>query len=351
MNFSGLGDYFPEIILVFCLSVVVLWIVCLVKVILSWYVAVTWVPKRGKNPQVSLIVGGSKGLGLALAHELLDRGSSIILVGRGTMALNAAVDELQSCATDQKVVGFAGDAADEDWMFSTFLKLYDDKFLPDWIIANAGASRPGFATDSFGDYKTQIFSNYFTSTSIISALMKLAKLKSKNGAGKIMGSTNIQDLKAILPKRLVFVGSFLSLTSFIGYSAYSGSKYALKGLSDALRSEFSFLGVKVHFYTPANMDTPGFALENEIKPQITAEIEGQASTSSPKDAALALIGGIYRERYLITNDLLGELVRVCANVSGARPNPISEAFASPGLSLALGIWSFMVDRDVKKHFS
>jgi short-subunit dehydrogenase len=350
MNFAGLHDFIPEIIILFIATIVVIWIVSIVKVIVSWYLSTTWV-RNGTAPKVSLIVGGSKGLGLALAHELLERGSSIILVGRGKEAIDAAVNELQSCAQSQKVVGFVGDAADDDWMLQTLTKLYDDNLMPDWIIANAGTSRPGFAADSFDDFRKQISSNYFTSTSIINALMKLAKLKSKKEDSKIMGLLTKKDLKAVLPKRLVFVGSFLSLTSFIGYSAYSGSKYALKGLSDALRSEFSFLDVKVHFYCPANMDTPGFALENEIKPKITAQIEGQASTSSPKDAALALIGGIFRERYVITNDLIGELVRVCANVSGPRPNPLSEAFASPVISLALEVFSFMVDRDVKNHFA
>lgn len=351
MNFSALRDYVGEIIVILLLSVVIVWMLSVLKVILSWYISTTWVPQdKNKHPKISLIVGGSKGLGLALAHELLERGSSIILIGRGKEALDAAVDELKSCAQNQKVIGFLGDAADDEWMFKTFMQLYDDNFMPDWIIANAGSSRPGFVADSFPDLKKQINANYFTSTSIITALMKLAKVKSKKGS-KIMGSLSKEDLKAVLPKRLVFVGSFLSLTSFIGYSAYSGSKYALKGFSDALRSEFSFLGVKVHFYCPANMDTPGFALENQIKPKITAQIEGQASTSSPKDAALALIGGIFRDRYVISNDLIGELVRVCANVSGPRPNPLSEAFASPVISLALGVFSFMVDRDVKKHFA
>lgn len=296
MNFTALRDYIGEIVIVFILSIIVIVILSIVKVVISWFLSVSWISKSNKLPKVALIVGGSKGLGLAIAHELLERGASIILIGRGKEALNYAMDELKSCAKDQKVIGYSGDAADEEWMYKTFSQLYDLNLLPDWIIANAGSSRPGFAADSSMDYRNQITANYFTSTSIISSLMKLAKVKSNKKGTAIMGSLSKEDLIAVLPKRLVFVGSFLSLTSFIGYSAYSGSKYALKGLADALRSEFVFLGVKVHLYCPANMDTPGFAEENAIKPKITAKIEGQAATSSPKDAALALIGGILSER-------------------------------------------------------
>ena len=300
MNFTALRDYTGEVIIIVLLSLLVIFLFSILKVVISWLISVSWISKSEKYPKVALIVGGSKGLGLALAHELLERGANIILIGRGQDALDSAVDELKSCAkSDQKVVSYGGDSANEDWMFETFSKLYDLEFMPDWIIANAGSSRPGLAADSFDDYRKQISANYFTCTAIIAALMKLAKVKSNIKESKdsaIMGSVSKKDLMSVLPKRLVFVGSVLSLTSFIGYSAYSGSKYALKGLSDALRSELKFLGVKVHLYCPANMDTPGFEKENQIKPKITADIEGNASTSSPKDAALALIGGILCER-------------------------------------------------------
>ena len=60
-----------------------------------------------------------------------------------------------------------------------------------------------------------------------------------------------------IPSKIILVGSVLSTLSFIGYSAYSGSKYALRGFADALRSELKPLGVDVSLYFPGNMDTPG----------------------------------------------------------------------------------------------
>lgn len=129
-----------------------------------------------------------------------------------------------------------------------------------------------------------------------------------------------------LPSRIVFVGSVMSILSFIGFSGYAGifcttfnyiaSKYAIKGFSDAMRSELKPLGVKVHLYMPGNMSTPGFENENLTKPLITAQIEGDSQTISPKEAARFLLSSLMNERYYISNDILGELARISVNGGG-----------------------------------
>ena len=63
--------------------------------------------------------------------------------------------------------------------------------------------------------------NYFSAVSVTQAVVKAMK---KNGHGAI-----------------VFVSSQAGQLSFYGYSAYSGSKFALRGLAEALYSEVSFI--------------------------------------------------------------------------------------------------------------
>jgi 3-dehydrosphinganine reductase len=67
---------------------------------------------------------------------------------------------------------------------------------------------------------------------------------------------------------------------------------------------------------PGNMDTPGFTSENLLKPKITAEIEGNSQTVSPENAAKFLLASVISKRYLISNDILGELARVSVNGGG-----------------------------------
>jgi NAD(P)-dependent dehydrogenase (short-subunit alcohol dehydrogenase family) len=57
----------------------------------------------------ALITGASRGLGLALAHALAQRGWRLIIDGRGAAALQAACNELAALTT---VTAINGDVAD-----------------------------------------------------------------------------------------------------------------------------------------------------------------------------------------------------------------------------------------------
>ena len=57
------------------------------------------------------------------------------------------------------------------------------------------------------------------------------------------------------------------MLSYIGYCAYSPSKYAVKGLADGLRMELQRCNIRVGCIYPPNMDTPCLKKENETKPE------------------------------------------------------------------------------------
>ena len=61
--------------------------------------------------------------------------------------------------------------------------------------------------------------------------------------------------------KIVFVSSMLGLLSFAGYSAYSPTKFAIRGLADTLRNELKRYNIDVHIFFPGNIDSPGYAVE------------------------------------------------------------------------------------------
>ncbi len=63
---------------------------------------------------IAVITGGSQGLGLALAHELVADGWSLVLDARRRERLDAAVERLRAVAAPHggQVVGIAGDVTD-----------------------------------------------------------------------------------------------------------------------------------------------------------------------------------------------------------------------------------------------
>ncbi|KAJ3193781.1 3-dehydrosphinganine reductase [Irineochytrium annulatum] len=336
---------------------------------------------RGKH---ILVTGASKGLGKAIAIELAKAGADVTLMARGQdrdaegkSSLDHAANECRAAAakvsSKQHTPGTIRTAAVDAGRYEEVVEKVREVVReagahPYWIIANAGGATPGFLADQtnvmgWNAVDSMMTQNYMTAVNVVRAALVVAKEVGKLGAGAKVADDRGRSAKpwsivglkgqeqVAFPARVVLVGSVLSVMSFIGYSSYSASKYALRGLADGLRSEFAAIKTRVHMYLPANMDTPGFAKENETKPKITAQIEGTASTMTAEKAGQVLLGGVLNERYFITNDILGELIRVVSHGPAPRPNPVTEALALPFISLILSIWVYFSDWDVSSHFS
>jgi short-subunit dehydrogenase len=109
---------------------------------------------------------------------------------------------------------------------------------------------------------------------------------------------SLYTVKSALPSlikskgHLVIVSSAIVFNSFIGYSNYSATKMALKGLADSLRNELQLYDIGVTLFAPANIDTEGFVEENKTKPKETKEIEGASPAQNPNITADYLIKGL-----------------------------------------------------------
>lgn len=91
--------------------------------------------------------------------------------------------------------------------------------------------------------------------------------------------------------KIVFVGSSLSLLSFVGFSTYSPGKFALRGLAETLRSEGLLYGVDVKIFYAPTMRSPGLEVENSTKPAITSKFEEDDEVLESDQAAHVLLKG------------------------------------------------------------
>jgi 3-dehydrosphinganine reductase len=74
-----------------------------------------------------------------------------------------------------------------------------------------------------------------------------------------------------------------------GYTAYAGSKWALRGLAEALQMELKPFNVYVSVSYPPDTNTPGYQVEMLDKPAITkalCETSTLCSGSSPRYSTL-----------------------------------------------------------------
>lgn len=97
----------------------------------------------GLSDATAVVVGGSRGMGLASARCLADEGARLALVGRTTASLDAAVAELADRGRGD-VVGFAvdiGDAAAVDQLFADIANRFNGAL--NVLVNTVGPGAPG----------------------------------------------------------------------------------------------------------------------------------------------------------------------------------------------------------------
>jgi 3-dehydrosphinganine reductase len=178
---------------------------------------------------------------------------------------------------------------------------------PYLLINSAGVTHPGL----FQDLEPEIFHrlmaiNYFGAVNTTRAVLPgmLAR-----GSGHII---NISSLSGQI--------------ATIGYTAYAASKFALRGFTDALRSELKPLGIRLSIVFPPDTDTPQLAYENEFKPPVVKALGSFAGLVSPEYVAKVTLGEAAQGRYIIVPGLESKLWYRVYGLAGDLSYPILDWF-------------------------
>ncbi|EQC34982.1 hypothetical protein SDRG_07778 [Saprolegnia diclina VS20] len=232
-----------------------------------------------------LITGGSQGLGFAIATQYARAGAKITIVARHLHALETARLALAALSA-HPVCSLVGDVTDAKAMQRAIAaaNIFHAR-VTDHVICNAGVSVPGLLLDQeMAILQRHMDVNYFGALHTVKAA--LPAMVARGGGG-----------------RFIFINSGAGLVAFAGFAQYASSKYALRGLADALRNELCLYKMHVHCFYPGSIDTNMYAEEQPTKPEMTKAIEGTTDLVSPDVAAASLMRGIARGSYAITNDV------------------------------------------------
>jgi 3-dehydrosphinganine reductase len=99
--------------------------------------------------------------------------------------------------------------------------------------------------------------------------------------------------------KIVFVASQCGLMSCVGYTSYSPSKFAVRGLAEGLRNELLPFQIGVSIAFPGNMKTPGFEMEQMVKPKQTKQIEEGEPLQEPTEVARAMVHSLQKHEFAI----------------------------------------------------
>ena len=183
---------------------------------------------------IAVVTGASSGIGAATAHRLAQlRGTHLILVARREHRLGALADALESasiCAADMTDAAAATRIA-------AFVRERHGRL--DLLVNNAGATWPGtFAEGGLGGVERHMELNFFAAVRLTEALLPM--------------------LRASAPSAIVNVASVAGWVARARSGAYSASKSAMIGWSEALRQEEATAGVHVGLVLPGFVATEGF---------------------------------------------------------------------------------------------
>lgn len=208
--------------------------------------------RKGKKRKINfdhakvLILGGTSGLGSALAHILHTSKADVTISAR-----NQTTNIFRFLKIDVTDI-------------TTFNESSSDY---DFIFCCAGGVVPGFFKDINIDvYREQMTLNYLGT---LNALSHFSKTNKK-------------------PFSFIMIASTVALFTFPGYSAYAPTKCALKSFYDSAVLELKRDNIDLYIFYVNSMQTPGFDAENRIKPEFTKSIEGTKGMC-PKKAARILL--------------------------------------------------------------
>jgi len=281
------------------------------------------------------VTGGTSGLGLAVAQRLVRLGAHVSIVARNKDNLATALESLgkNRISDDQilKSYSFSLDTAKAAAEAIEAASAAHEGRVPDAFFLCAGASKPMFYLEmTEEDHTGGMNTGYWLQAwSAFAAAKKLAQ----------------QGIKG----RIAFVGSTLSYMSFVGYASYSPAKYALRGLSDALRSELLLYGITVQMFFPNTMLTPGYEEECKTRPKITSKIEDGDQPSTAEEAAKAMVDGVQKGLAHITCDFLTSLFRASSRGSTPHSNYIIDGVYDAVAYFAVPIWRRYTDAMVVAH--
>jgi 3-dehydrosphinganine reductase len=244
-----------------------------------------------------LVTGGSSGIGLAVAKLLAARGARLTLVARDPVRLAAAAAGVAELASGSAVGTASVDVADSAALAGAVTDAVEERGPVDVVVTAAGGAHPGYF-EQLDDavFREQMDVDYFGTLHTLRAVVP-SMMQRRRG-------------------HVVTIASTAALVGVFGYSAYAPAKYAVRGLSETLRSELAPHGIVVACAYPPDTDTPGLDRENEHKPAETAGISAAIRPRTAHAVATAIVRGIERDRLVITADVQTAALARAAGVLG-----------------------------------
>lgn len=225
---------------------------------------------------VSLVTGGTKGIGKAIADRLLLEGSKVVVCSRSIKEVEFVTPSLLYVPADVARV------QDVDFLVDTLLSSFG---RVDIVVNNAGITRDTLLMRMSDEDWNQVLDVNLSGTFHVCRKVIRPMLKAKTG-------------------RIINISSVIGVMGNAGQTNYAASKAGLIGFSKALAKEVANRGILVNVIAPGFMETDMTKdLSAEKKQGYLAQIPlGYPGTG--EDVAEAVVFLASKENRYITGQVL-----------------------------------------------
>lgn len=224
---------------------------------------------RLKN-KVTIITGGSRGIGFATAEKFLEEGATVILAASTKQSADKAVSKLKQKFPNSSISGISPDLSDLESVRRAFAEAVERHGCIDILVNNAGVSE----STPFMEYTEETFDKVMDLNvkGVFNSTRAAAECMVARGKGVILSTS-----------------SMVSISGQPSGFAYPASKFAVNGLTVSLARELGPKGIRVNAVAPGVIETDMMkAVPKEVIEPIAAKIPLRR-LGQPEDIANAFV--------------------------------------------------------------
>lgn len=208
--------------------------------------------------QIAIVTGGSRGIGMGIAHALAEGGARVAVVGR---------DEERACLAAQSLpgeghIGIAGDVSDSTQANAIVARVDDETGGATLLVNNAGITRDNILLRMKDEEWDEVLDVNLRGAFNMTRAVTRGMMKRRNGV-------------------LLHISSVVGLMGNAGQSNYAASKAGLIGFSKSVARELASRGIR------SNVIAPGY-----IATDMTAALDDRQTAALMERIPLGRLGSV-----------------------------------------------------------